>query len=223
MGVRDKASNMTVILWVSVTALLSFISGTQGEVGGGYCCPQKTATDVGDRLNGVYTLKEEAASIPQEGCKDSCVYYKDGNIDDLYCFRPHQQGEPGNVKCEAASSPFSGLFSSTTSPPTTTAQTVSTTPDPELLNLEGEEKNLQNNITSSENELQDVTEELATANETEAVLDTVDEKIENITGIGANDTDIRSRMAREIEIVNVTCKLHGRLNPTNQQPCKLQD
>merc|ERR1711962_757436 len=57
----------------------------------------------------------------------------------------------------------------------------------------------------SENELQDVTEELATANETEAVLDTVDEQIENITGIGANDTDIRSRMAREIEIVNVTC------------------
>ena len=39
--------------------------------------------------------------------------------------------------------------------------------------------------------LLDVTEELATANETEAVLDTVDEKIANITGVDANDTDVR--------------------------------
>jgi len=84
-----------------------------------FCCKIKTVRSKGADYDGDYTLKYEEAQTSNDGCKDACVYYRDGNVDDLYCFRSVSNAELGSaiVQCEDQPSPFSTyMYSPATTP-----------------------------------------------------------------------------------------------------------
>merc|ERR1711962_317519 len=63
-----------------------------------YLCPYYK--DVLDgQLMGTYIRAKDAGSKPKDTCVDNCVYYKDGNEADLYCFE-ETLDDGGDVLCQ---------------------------------------------------------------------------------------------------------------------------
>jgi len=79
----------------------------------GYCCPQITV-ELGTGDDGTYTFLAEGNGPAMEECQNACVYAKDSNKTDLYCFQAVTSEEigDGQVQCEAIS-PYSLLTSTT--------------------------------------------------------------------------------------------------------------
>jgi len=79
----------------------------------GYCCPQITV-ELDTEDDGTYTFLAEGNGPAMEECQNACVYAKDSNKTDLYCFKAVTSADLGNgqVQCEAIS-PYSLLTSTT--------------------------------------------------------------------------------------------------------------
>jgi len=79
----------------------------------GYCCPQITV-ELDTEDDGTYTFLAEGNGPAMEECQNACVYAKDSNKTDLYCFKAVTSADLGNgqVQCEAIS-PYSLLMSTT--------------------------------------------------------------------------------------------------------------
>jgi len=79
----------------------------------GYCCPQITVA-LGTEDDGTYNFLAEGKGPAMKECQDACIYSKDFNQTDLYCFEAVTSDDLGNgqVQCEAIS-PYSLLTSTT--------------------------------------------------------------------------------------------------------------
>jgi len=79
----------------------------------GYCCPQITVA-LGTEDDGTYNFLTEGNGPAMEQCQDACIYYKDSNKTDIYCFQAvtSEALGSGQVQCEAVS-PYSLLMSTT--------------------------------------------------------------------------------------------------------------
>jgi len=73
----------------------------------GYCCPQITVA-LGTEDDGTYNFLAEGKGPAMKECQDACIYSKDSNETDLYCFEAVTTEALGNgqVQCEAIS-PYS--------------------------------------------------------------------------------------------------------------------
>ena len=53
-------------------------------------------------MDGKYILKESVGEKPSEECMDGCIYYKDENKEDEYCFMAVEEAEAAFVQCEVS-------------------------------------------------------------------------------------------------------------------------
>merc|ERR1719450_899020 len=75
--------------------LLSFSAEAKGGEG---CCPIKEVSNTNNGLDGTYKLSREEGPTDEFGCKDDCVYKKDGDSTTDYCFKAVSTDAP-DVEC----------------------------------------------------------------------------------------------------------------------------
>ena len=51
-------------------------------------------------MDGTYHLKTEISNKPNEVCVDGCIYYKDQNKHEEYCFGLVEESESAILQCE---------------------------------------------------------------------------------------------------------------------------
>jgi len=127
----------------------------------GYCCPQITVA-LGSEKDGTYDFLAEGKGPAMKECQDACIYSKDSNKTDLYCFEEVTSAELGNgqVQCEAIS-PYS-LMSTTPAVTGPTAEFMEL-----LMKLENLQKDFEAQVKQTE----------ALKKSLEAKVDAIDEKL----------------------------------------------
>ena len=66
------------------------------------CLKVTIVSGKGVEMDGKYILKESVGEKPSEECMDGCIYYKDENKEDEYCFMAVEEAEAAFVQCEVS-------------------------------------------------------------------------------------------------------------------------
>ena len=80
--------------------VISFITVTVSWTAPLSGCVKVTIVSGKGEMDGKYILKEVVGEKPDEVCNDGCIYYKDENKDDEYCFKSVEDEEGAFVQCE---------------------------------------------------------------------------------------------------------------------------
>ena len=64
------------------------------------CVKVTIVSGKGEEMDGKYILKELVGEKPDEVCVDGCIYFKDENREDEYCFKMAESAEAAIVQCE---------------------------------------------------------------------------------------------------------------------------
>ena len=65
------------------------------------CVKVTVVSGKGPEMDGKYVLKEMVGEKPNEVCVDGCIYYKDDNTEEEYCFKAAENlEESAIVQCE---------------------------------------------------------------------------------------------------------------------------
>jgi len=157
----------------------------------GYCCPQITVA-LGTEKDGTYNFLAEGNGPAMEECKNACVYSKDSNQTDLYCFKAvaSDQLSGGQVQCEALA-PYSVLTSTT---PTVTGPTTE-----ELLK---KIEDLQKDLTDQTKKVEDLEKGLAdqtkmTGELEEAIVKNVTRLDQTLATANADISNINTDLAAQ--------------------------
>ena len=63
-------------------------------------CVKVTVVSGKGEMDGKYVLKEHVGEKPNEVCIDGCIYFKDDNLEDEYCFKTVEEADAAFVQCE---------------------------------------------------------------------------------------------------------------------------
>ena len=63
-------------------------------------CVKVTVVSGKGAMDGKYVLKEYVGEKPNEVCVDGCIYFKDDNLEDEYCFKAVEEVDAAFVQCE---------------------------------------------------------------------------------------------------------------------------
>ena len=73
-------------------------------------------SEKGPQFDGVYNLKDDLLNEkPHELCVDNCLYNKQEEPDELFCFQQVELSEGANIACEAKSTNAASTLQQTTS------------------------------------------------------------------------------------------------------------
>jgi len=167
----------------------------------GYCCPQITVA-LGTEDDGTYNFLTEGNGPAMEQCQDACIYYKDSNKTDIYCFQAvtSEALGSGQVQCEAVS-PYSLLMS------TTPAVTGPTTGDL-LKKIEDLQKDFEAQVNQTEALKKDFE---AQVNQTEALK-------KDVADLDAElKKEVEAREAEDEKMITEINSIDGRLNKTEKR------
>jgi len=171
----------------------------------GYCCPQITV-ELDTEDDGTYTFLAEGNGPAMEECQNACVYAKDSNKTDLYCFKAVTRADLGNgqVQCEAIS-PYSLLMSTTPAVTGPTAEDL-------LKKIEDLQKDFEAQVNQTETLKKDFE---AQVNQTETLKKDLADQTKKT---GDLEVELKKEVeAREAEVGKIKTEVNsidGRLNKT---------
>ena len=80
------------------------------------CCEKIIVSEKGPQFDGVYNLKDDLPNEkPHELCADNCLYDKQEEPGELFCFQQVELSEGANIACEAKSTNTASTIQQTTS------------------------------------------------------------------------------------------------------------
>ena len=118
----------------------------------------------GPQFDGVYNLKDDLPNEkPHELCADNCLYNKQEEPDELFCFQQVELSEGANIACEAKS----------TNTASTILQTTSST-------LNNQVQKLNNSITEKKSQKAKLIENKEIARNASKAVDEINQSLQTI-------------------------------------------
>jgi len=172
-------------------ASLGFVWEHASSTSAGYCCPQITVA-LGTEDDGTYNFLAEGKGPAMKECQDACIYSKDYNQTDLYCFEAVEDVGNGQVQCENISP-----YSLTSTTPAVTGPTA----EDLLKKIEDLQKDLADQTKKTEDLEKDLADQTKKTEDLEAEL----------------KTEVEAREAEDGKIKTEVNSIDGRLKKTEKR------